>query len=62
MSPTEPATPDSPTLRRGNVDPRGVWMRQNLRCKPFDTGRFAGKPMHALRIATIVANLKGEDN
>lgn len=45
------------TARR-NVDPRGVWMRQNLRCKPFETGRFAGKPMNALRIATIVANAK----
>lgn len=46
------------TLVRRNVDPRGVWMRQNLLCKPFETGRFAGKPMHALRIATIVANAK----
>jgi hypothetical protein len=46
-----------PITRRNNVDPRGVWMRQNLRTKPFETGRFAGRPMHALRIATIVANI-----
>lgn len=45
-------------ITRRNVDPRGVWMRQNLHTKPFDTGRFAGKPMHGLRIATIVANAK----
>ena len=47
-------------ITRRNVDPRGVWIRQNLPCKPFETGRFAGKPMNALRIATIVANLKAE--
>jgi hypothetical protein len=47
-------------ITRRNVDPRGVWMRQNLRTKPFDGGRFAGVPMNALRIATIVANTKVE--
>lgn len=47
-------------LARRNADPRGVWMRQNVRTKPFDSGRFAGKPMHALRIATIIANSREE--
>lgn len=43
---------------RRNADPRGFWMRQNLHCKPFDGGRFQGRPMHSLRIATMVANAR----
>lgn len=58
--PTSDQTSELKGIRRRGVDPRGVWMRQNLRCKPFDTGRFSGKPMSALRIATIVANLKAD--
>lgn len=52
-------TRESQIIARRKVDPRGVWMRQNLRTKAFDAGRFAAVPMHALRIATIVANARG---
>ena len=43
-------------ISRRKVDPRGVWMRQNLSCKPFDAGRWAGKPMNALRVSTMIDN------
>lgn len=49
-----------PVKSRQGVDPRGVWMRQNIPSRTFDEGRFAGVPMHGLRIATIVANTRAE--